>query len=173
MKEVHGNTKLPYVYCLQCHKYQPADISTYIHNKYKFELEVISCGVCEIVQNLIRMPKMKYIKYSELKRKGWKVMEEKMEDGKKIIMKGRGGGKVVGIKSKIARMVREHLCWKCGKKKATEMVFGYPVCGDCEKRGIDPGVMEMMVIKGVAEGRLIPFDELEKRKDEYVKKRQK
>lgn len=79
MREVYGNTKLTLVYCSQCHKYQPMDVSTLIHNKYKIEVEIISCGICEVVQNLDRIPKIKYIRYSELKKRGWKVVEGKDE----------------------------------------------------------------------------------------------
>jgi len=53
-------------------------------------------------------------------------------------------------------------CWKCGKKEATQEIYGYPVCDDCED--IDPEEMEMVVIESLGKGRITALDELDQRK---------
>jgi hypothetical protein len=38
-------------------------------------------------------------------------------------------------------------CWNCGINKATQLVYGYPVCDKCAKEGIDPEDMEEVTIR--------------------------
>ena len=73
--EIHGNTKLPYVFCFKCKQWTPAQIDTF-KKKGIPDLDVITCGKCEIVQNWDRIPKFKYMRYSEVKKLGWKVYKE-------------------------------------------------------------------------------------------------
>lgn len=53
----------------------PAQIDTF-KKKGLSDLDVITCVKCEIVQNWDRIPKFKYMSYSEAKKLGWKVYKE-------------------------------------------------------------------------------------------------
>lgn len=55
---------------------------------------------------------------------------------------------------------REQLCWKCGKNKSTNRIYGYTLCKKCASEDIDPEEMEIVVTKSFEEGRLIPLDEI-------------
>lgn len=52
------------------------------------------------------------------------------------------------------------MCWNCGKREATQIVYGYPVCNECED--IDPEEMELVVIESLAKGHIIPLDTIKK-----------
>ena len=44
--------------------------------------------------------------------------------------------------------MKEHPCWKCGKRMATQMKYGFPVCDVCaEDPDFDPEDMEEDVIE--------------------------
>jgi len=71
--EARGNVKLPFVYCSKCRKYQIARIDNMTmkdkkDKRKKFKISIISCGVCEIVQNMERIPKMKWLTYAQVKK---------------------------------------------------------------------------------------------------------
>ncbi|GAG07041.1 unnamed protein product [marine sediment metagenome] len=61
----------------------PMRVDNMMHNNPKFKaagisnkISIISCGVCEIVQNMERWPKIKKFRYSELKKKGWTIYND-------------------------------------------------------------------------------------------------
>jgi hypothetical protein len=51
-------------------------------------------------------------------------------------------------------------CWNCGINKATQLVYGYPVCDKCAKEGIDPEDMEEVVIESLDKNHRIPLDKI-------------
>jgi ribosomal protein L32 len=51
-------------------------------------------------------------------------------------------------------------CWNCGINKATQLVYGYPICDKCAKEGIDPEDMEEVVIESLSEKRSVALDEI-------------
>jgi len=52
------------------------------------------------------------------------------------------------------------VCWLCGKREAVTKVFGYPVCEVCKDKDIDIEEMDDVVIASLAEGRLVPYEEI-------------
>lgn len=83
-KELNLNRILLFVYCSKCHKYQPLRQQSFRHPKLKGYIDVLSCGVCDIVQNLTRIPKVKEFKYRDLKKKGWYVTEYQSKKKKNL-----------------------------------------------------------------------------------------
>ena len=52
------------------------------------------------------------------------------------------------------------VCWVCGKREAVTEVFGYSMCEVCKEKDIDPEEMDDVVIASLAEGRLVPYEEI-------------
>lgn len=50
-------------------------------------------------------------------------------------------------------------CWKCGINKATQLVYGYPICDRCAEK-IDPEDMEEVVIESLDKNHRIPLDKI-------------
>ena len=59
-------------------------------------------------------------------------------------------------------MNEKMMCWNCGKREATQEVYGYPVCDECAEEGIDLEEMEMVVIESLGEGEIVPMDAIKK-----------
>ena len=55
------------------------------------------------------------------------------------------------------------MCWNCGKREATKIVYGYPICDGCAEEGIDPEEMELVVIESIDEGHLTPLDTINRK----------
>ena len=55
------------------------------------------------------------------------------------------------------------MCWNCGKRKATQIVYGYPICDECAEEGIDPEDLEEVVIESLDEGHITPLDTINKK----------
>jgi len=59
--------------------------------------------------------------------------------------------------------VTDHICWRCGERKATVRKYGYPVCSACAA-DLDPEEMEEVVIESIKRGRIVPLAEIQRRK---------
>ena len=62
-------------------------------------------------------------------------------------------------------MKTKEMCWNCGKRKATQIVYGYPICDQCAEEGIDPEDMEEVVIESLSKDQLTPLDDINKKKE--------
>jgi hypothetical protein len=51
-------------------------------------------------------------------------------------------------------------CWNCGINKATQLVYGYPICDKCAKEGIDPEDMEEVVIESLVKRNILSLGEI-------------
>jgi len=72
-EEASGNRLVPFVYCSRCRKYQLAHITNLEmpnkdNKRKKFKISIIACAVCDIVQNMERIPSMKWLTYSQAKK---------------------------------------------------------------------------------------------------------
>ena len=56
-------------------------------------------------------------------------------------------------------------CWRCGKKEATRVRYGYPVCEECAK-DLDPEEMEEVLTEALSRHDIRPLDEIHERRND-------